>query len=291
MKARVWVAFAVGLVGLVAPTPATADPVLAANCQGPSTGQIGSGPDGRRAQTFIPQTTGTLVRGEAEIDKAGGTADFVMQIAATDGAGNPTNTVLASTTIPNASVPTGITNLVGVFDAPASVEAGQQYALVVTRPPGSFSWRERSDNPCPGGEFSSPSQTGAWSPDLPNVDSMFAVFVEPPPEPLPKVPRTLTLDANKNKVKKGKRVTLTGQINEVVRQGPCESNQTVDLQRKRPSQTTFTTAEQLQTDAAGAFSAKEKVKKTFEYRAVVPETATCAGQTSNTEKVKVKKRR
>jgi hypothetical protein len=33
------------------------------------------------------------------------------------------------------------------------------------------------------------------------------------------------------------------------------------------------------------------VKKTFEYRAQVPETATCAGQTSNTEKVKVKKQK
>jgi hypothetical protein len=49
--------------------------------------------------------------------------------------------------------------------------------------------------------------------------------------------------------------------------------------------------EQLQTDAAGNFSAEEKVKKTFQYRAQVPETATCAGQTSNIEKVKVKRKR
>jgi hypothetical protein len=101
--------------------------------------------------------------------------------------------------------------------------------------------------------------------------------------------RTLTLDANKNKVKKGKRVTLTGEVNQIVRQGVCESGQTVELQRKRPSQTTFTTIEQLQTDAAGSFFAKKKVKKTFEYRAQVLETATCGGQISNTEKVKVKK--
>jgi hypothetical protein len=39
----------------------------------------------------------------------------------------------------------------------------------------------------------------------------------------------------------------------------------------------------------GHFSARKRVEKTFEYRAQVPETATCAGGISNTEKVKVKK--
>jgi hypothetical protein len=73
--------------------------------------------------------------------------------------------------------------------------------------------------------------------------------------------------------------------------GPCESAQTVELQRKRPSQTTFTTVEQLQTDASGNFSTKRKVKKTFQYRAQVAETDACLGQTSNTEKVTVKKKR
>jgi hypothetical protein len=112
------------------------------------------------------------------------------------------------------------------------------------------------------------------------------------PEPtVQQASRTLTLDANKNKVKKGKKVTLSSQVNEIVRQGPCESGQTVQLQRKKPSQASFTTVEQLQTNAAGNFTTKEKVKKTFQYRAQVGETATCAGQTSNTEKVKVKKKK
>jgi hypothetical protein len=103
--------------------------------------------------------------------------------------------------------------------------------------------------------------------------------------------RTLTFDANKNKVKKGKRVTLSGRLTELLRQGECQATQTVELQRKKPSQTSFTTVEQLQTDAAGSFSAKRKVKKTFEYRTQVPQTATCGGQVSNTEKVKVKRKR
>ena len=69
---------------------------------------------------------------------------------------------------------------------------------------------------------------------------------------------TLTLDANKNKVKKGKKVTLSGQLNEVVRQGECQSGQTVDLRRKGPKQTSFTTFAQVQTDAQGNFSLKKK---------------------------------
>jgi hypothetical protein len=103
--------------------------------------------------------------------------------------------------------------------------------------------------------------------------------------------RALTLDVSKNKVKKGRNVTFSGQLTEVVRQGECQSAQTVDVARKKPKQTAFTTFEQLQTDAGGSFSTTEKVKKTFEYQAQVAQTATCAGHTSNTEKVKVKKRR
>jgi hypothetical protein len=109
-------------------------------------------------------------------------------------------------------------------------------------------------------------------------------------DPMPACPRSVTLAANKNKVKEGRRVTLTGQVNTIVRQGPCESGQPVLLQRKRPNKTTFNTVEELQTDPAGSFSVRKKVKKTFEYRAQVAETATCAGGLSNTEKVKVRKK-
>jgi hypothetical protein len=106
--------------------------------------------------------------------------------------------------------------------------------------------------------------------------------------PCPKGTRTIILDANKNKVKKGKKVRLSGQLAEVVRQA-CRSDQAVELQRKKPKKANFKTVETLQTDAAGAFSTKEKVKKTFEYRAQVAETGTCGAAASNTEKVKVKK--
>jgi hypothetical protein len=103
--------------------------------------------------------------------------------------------------------------------------------------------------------------------------------------------RFVTLDANKNKVKKGKKVTLTGSITEQARAGECQGGQTVELQRKKASRTSFTTFTQVQTDSQGGFSLKRKVKKTLEYRAQVVETASCAAALSNSEKVKVKKKK
>jgi len=102
--------------------------------------------------------------------------------------------------------------------------------------------------------------------------------------------RTLTLDASKSKVKKGKKVRLSGQIVEARQDGACAANQTVELQRKRPKRTEFATFEQIQSDAEGRFSIKQKVRKTFQYRAQVAESATCGAQVSDTEKVKAQKR-
>jgi hypothetical protein len=101
-------------------------------------------------------------------------------------------------------------------------------------------------------------------------------------------PRNVSLDANKHKVKKGKKVTLSGQIAEARQTGACAANQTVELQRKKPSASGFTTVAQLQTDAGGAFTTKRKVKKTLEYEARLAETATCGAADSNVEKVKAK---
>jgi NHL repeat len=120
-------------------------------------------------------------------------------------------------------------------------------------------------------------------------------FADPPARPSPEGPvgradRSVTLDANKNKVKKGRKVRLFGRITKLAGQGECESAQNVLLQRKRPKRTAFTTVQQLQTEAQGSFSTKRKVKKTFQYRAEAPETANCAEGLSNTEKVKVKKK-
>jgi hypothetical protein len=134
-------------------------------------------PGDRDVQTFTAQRTGSLVRGETEISKPGGAADWVMQIVTTDGSGTPTNNVLASTTIANASVPDGDSRIVGLFASPASVVAGQQLGLLIARPGDSYTLRDRSDDPCPGQEFFSAS--GGPFMAEPIFDFVFAVFVKP----------------------------------------------------------------------------------------------------------------
>jgi hypothetical protein len=106
-----------------------------------------------------------------------------------------------------------------------------------------------------------------------------------------KTNRTLILDADKSKVRKGKKILLSGQLDATGNVAACASSQVVELQRKKPGQTVFTTVEQPQTTASGAFSSKEKIKNTFEFRAQVVETAACGAAISNTEKVKVVKKR
>jgi hypothetical protein len=103
--------------------------------------------------------------------------------------------------------------------------------------------------------------------------------------------RTLTLDANKGKVEKGRKVRLSGQIDAPTNEAGCEPNQTVELQRKAKKQpdTAFSTFDSVQTDATGNFADKVKVKKTYIYRAQVEETEACDGELSNTQKVRVQK--
>jgi hypothetical protein len=181
VKATLWSALACGLVGLaLAPAPAVAAPVLDANCpDDPSANLPPQNGDYRFGQTFTAQTTGSLAMGQFRIEKAGSPGDYRMDLNATDGSGAPTNTMLASTTIPDASVPAGVSTITGVFASPAQVTAGQQYALVITRPGSStLTVATRMGNPCPGGgEFFSFGQAEAWfqQPD----DLVFATFVEP----------------------------------------------------------------------------------------------------------------
>jgi hypothetical protein len=146
--------------------------------------------------------------------------------------------------------------------------------------------------------------------DQPQRDAFAAKLVlepppapEAPPSPTPfKAPRTVTLDASKAKakkagkgpllaVKKGKKARFSGRVSAPQDVAGCQANQGVELQRRKPKGVTFTTFEQLQTDAAGNFSTKEKIKKTFEYRAILAETAGCDDAASGSEKVKAKKKK
>ncbi len=103
--------------------------------------------------------------------------------------------------------------------------------------------------------------------------------------------RSLSLDASKNKVRKGKRVSLFGRVLAEGDEPGCESSQSVELQRKRPNKTAFVPFAHVQTDPGGSFSSDQKVKKTFEYRAVLAEIPGCDPALSNIEKVKAKRKR
>jgi hypothetical protein len=185
-------ALAIGLAALAVPSAASAQAVPDASCTStPSNAVIGQPGNNRGAQTFTAQNTGGLTRAQVEIDKVGGASDWNLSINAVDGLGTPTNTVLAATTVPDASVPDGVGTLTGDFASPATVTAGQRYALVFTRPASdTLRIRYSAANPCPGFAFFSDSQTNPFVAVCggPNdCDLIFAVFVEPPePQSVPK---------------------------------------------------------------------------------------------------------
>jgi DNA-binding beta-propeller fold protein YncE len=119
--------------------------------------------------------------------------------------------------------------------------------------------------------------------------------------------RTITFDAAKVKatkkkkkraataavtVRRGKKARFSGNLSAPGSAVVCQSNQTVELQRKKPKRAAaFTTFMLLQTDAAGHFSVKRKVKKTFKYRAIVGADSLCDAAASTGEKVRVKKKK
>lgn len=202
------VAASVCLVSIgVGTTPAAAQSLLDANCPEPSNAFVIVPAGDRSAETFTAHATGSLARGELLVNKVSGSGDFLMQIVAADAFGNPTETVLASTTIPDSSVPaTGSTNpvrIAGSFTAPASVVAGQGYAIVISRPGASFNVHERGSF-CPGQEFRSTSG-GQWTTlGIGDYDLIFAVFVTPP------APSTSGPTASPTPTCKGRTATITG---------------------------------------------------------------------------------
>jgi hypothetical protein len=194
---------AVAGAALSAPASAPAQEVPDASCAGPPDGFVNSsaGGDARFAQTFVAQNTGGISRAQVLVSKSamGTPGDYVLQIVdAIDSLGFPTNTVLASTTVPDASVSVSpLTTVEGTFATPAPVTVGDLYAVLVTRPGSDhLAVRTRSDNPCLGEGWTSGSQTGTFSqmpssppPGSPTPDMMFSVFVTLPspqePEPPP----------------------------------------------------------------------------------------------------------
>jgi hypothetical protein len=301
-KRAAWVALAIGLVA--SPTPAGAATQIGEtfeptdNCS-PRTRLQSSSPAGQYAAPFA----GVITSWSFQSSSAAGDAPVRLKVARH--AGGDDFTIVGESdyqAIPDLDVlntylvriPIQAGDVIGLYAAPASVFYCARTATGYVVHQGPFG----EDVPLgPPTAFSSigNQQLGVSAQLEPDCDSD-GLGDETQDSEIPlseacgKGNRTLILDANKNKVKKGRRVEFTAQLDAPGNEAACESGQTIELQRKKPSQATFTTIEQLQTDATGNFTAKKKVKKTFEYRAQVPETATCAAQVSNTARVKVKKK-
>jgi hypothetical protein len=173
-------AIALALVMLALPTVAAAQSELDAHCDGPremSFASMGGGTS-RVAQTFRAGITGSLTAASVDVTKSGTAGDYRLDVNEVDEAGVPTNNVLASTTISDASVPPGNSQPEGVFEFPAQVTAGQQYALILTRPGSSgLGWGTRLENDCPGGMYFSNTQTAPFNFLGVSYDVVFAVYV------------------------------------------------------------------------------------------------------------------
>ena len=178
------VALGMGLLFLGLPAHAGAA-TLDANCPGPRELTYSSPGPERFAQTFTAQTSGALTSAEIEITKSGGTGDYVVGIHEVN-AGVPTNTVLATATRANATVPDGPQLLAVEFAPPPVLTTGQTYALVITRPAsGTVQLGARSGgDDCPGVLYHSPTPTGSFSPLAPVGDMVFNTYVleNTPPE-------------------------------------------------------------------------------------------------------------
>jgi sugar lactone lactonase YvrE len=116
---------------------------------------------------------------------------------------------------------------------------------------------------------------------------------EPQPEsgPQPKADRTLIFDVNKPKVERGRKVRGSGQLEAAGNDPACEAAQTIEILREGLKRGGAQTVATLTTDAQGNFATNLKMRKTSLLSARAPETAACQAGTSDTEKVRVKKKK
>jgi hypothetical protein len=90
-------------------------------------------------------------------------------------------------------------------------------------------------------------------------------------------------------MRKGQRLTLKGRLEAFADVAGCQRDQSVQIQRRRPTSVSFKTLATRRTTAAGAFSLSTRPTVTYVYRARVAQTAACAGAVSNREKVTIRR--
>ena len=194
---------------------AAAQETLAASCQPTENIFNGATGDNLFAQPFTSQLSGDLTRAELRLRNLSGTGDWIFQIRTAQpsisipGDLEPTPTVLASATVPDASVPDGTDSTESVvFPNPAAVVAGGSYALSVTRPtatdPNSLAVSSHTPSTeCPQRTYSSNNGGMNWGSQ--NLDIIFRVFVTPPTLTPPTPVAPVTTVKKKCQKKKHKR--------------------------------------------------------------------------------------
>lgn len=148
-----------------------------AQCSAPATGGLGVDEDGRIAQTFIPLGSGQLTAARIRFtNPAGATGDFRLQVAAADAAG-PTDTILATTLLPSASIPDGPGTHQFDFASPATVTAGTPYALILSHTASGFN-AALTSGVCAGEAFHTVPPSPVYHRVAPSErDFIFATFV------------------------------------------------------------------------------------------------------------------
>jgi hypothetical protein len=150
-----------------------------ASCPGPGNSTFSTIGSNRFAQTFTALASGQLVSAQAVLEKdPNSIGAFIMHLVTVDAAGVPTNTVLDTATVANSQVPNGLSTVTFSFPSPATVAAGSQYALVVTRPGANFvRWRGHGSDVCAGAGFTCPNDSGQFAISDPPRDFLFTTFV------------------------------------------------------------------------------------------------------------------
>ncbi len=153
---------------------------LDANCSGAGEEEAAhTAGEVRVAQTFTAIRSGELVKATIPVTSELDTeTNFVLQVSPLDSEGVPTDEVLAEATDRIGRAPAAVDVLEFNFADPSSLEAGVDYALVLSRPTGfEFIWRADLDNLCGGRVFVSRNREEPFQEFSGVVDLLFETFV------------------------------------------------------------------------------------------------------------------
>jgi hypothetical protein len=167
--------------GSASPPPPSSGPMTTTDAiclaAPPSIGEQ-TGP--RLAQTFVAKRNGQLTSATVTMYSNEAGADFVLEIRDVDVGGTPTSTILASTSIANvpATIWPQTRTIIGNFASPATVVAGQVYALVVTETTGQdHAFFINGSNPCLDGILFRDALVNNTFDPRSNQDLVYATFV------------------------------------------------------------------------------------------------------------------